>query len=53
MEKDLKFTKSQLGLFDTALFLPYALVQVFKTIFVLFKIRIKFFSLKDVFWSDW
>lgn len=28
MEKDLKLTKSELGLFDTALLLPYALVQV-------------------------
>lgn len=28
MEKELGFTKSQLGVFDTALLLPYALVQV-------------------------
>ena len=28
MEEELKFTKSQLGLFDTALLLPYALIQV-------------------------
>jgi sugar phosphate permease len=28
MENDLKFTKSQLGIFDTALLLPYALIQV-------------------------
>ena len=28
MENDLGFTKSQLGIFDTALLLPYALVQV-------------------------
>ncbi len=28
MEKELQFTKSQLGLFDTALLLPYALFQV-------------------------
>ena len=29
MEEELKFTKSQLGLFDSALLLPYALVQMF------------------------
>lgn len=29
MEKELSFTKSQLGVFDTALLLPYALVQTF------------------------
>lgn len=28
MEEELKFTKSQLGLFDSALLLPYALIQV-------------------------
>lgn len=28
MEKELGFSKSQLGMFDTALLLPYALVQV-------------------------
>lgn len=28
MEKELHFTKSQLGLFDSALLLPYALVQM-------------------------
>lgn len=28
MENDLGFTKSQLGVFDSALLLPYALVQV-------------------------
>jgi OPA family glycerol-3-phosphate transporter-like MFS transporter 1/2 len=28
IESDLKFTKSQLGIFDSALLLPYALVQV-------------------------
>lgn len=28
MENELKFTKSELGLFDTALLLPYALIQV-------------------------
>lgn len=29
MEHELNFTKSQLGLFDTALLLPYALIQIF------------------------
>jgi len=29
MENELKFTKSELGLFDTALLLPYALIQIF------------------------
>lgn len=29
MENELGFTKSQLGMFDTALLLPYALVQIF------------------------
>lgn len=28
MERDMGFTKSQLGMFDTALLLPYALIQV-------------------------
>jgi hypothetical protein len=28
MEKELQFTKSQLGMFDTALLMPYALIQV-------------------------
>ncbi len=28
MEKELKFSKAQLGYFDTALLLPYALIQV-------------------------
>ena len=30
MESELKFSKSQLGVFDSALLLPYALVQVNK-----------------------
>jgi hypothetical protein len=34
MEEELKFSKSQLGLFDSALLLPYALVQVFKKYFL-------------------
>lgn len=29
METELGFTKSQLGLLDTALLLPYALIQIF------------------------
>lgn len=31
MEQELSFTKSQLGIFDSALLLPYALVQVFNS----------------------
>ena len=30
MEKELSFSKAQLGYFDTALLLPYALIQVKK-----------------------
>jgi hypothetical protein len=33
MEKELQFTKSQLGMFDTALLMPYALVQVKRDFF--------------------
>ena len=51
IESELKFSKSQLGIFDSALLLPYALVQV-----NLFSQRIictlyLYFDFKDVFWT--
>ena len=52
MENELKFTKSQLGLFDTALLLPYALIQVgFKIFDFNFKslLNLFFFNFKTFF----